>query len=63
MGRQFAILNPISYFYLSREIANHWVDVKKHLSKSKCSASIVIFDWDGQRTFLQPFRGTGEACT
>lgn len=53
-GRQFSILNPISYFYLSKEIANHWSDIKKHLRKSKCSVSNLVFDWDGDRTFLRP---------
>ena len=61
MGRQFTILNPISFFYLSREIANSWQDIKKHLKKTRCSSSAVIFDWDGQRTFLRPnFRAREE---
>lgn len=54
LGRQFTILNPINFFYLSREIANHWVDIKKHTKKSKCSVSNLVFDWDGNRTFLRP---------
>lgn len=57
-GRQFTILNPISFFYLSREIANHWIEIKKHLNKSECSTSNLIFDWDGYRTFLRPNFGS-----
>ena len=54
VGRQFTILNPMSFFYLSREIANHWIDIKRHLQRSNCSASSLVFDWDGDRTFLRP---------
>ena len=25
------------FFYLSREISRHWVDIKKHVKKSNCS--------------------------
>jgi hypothetical protein len=30
------------------------VDLETHLKKSQCSASNLIFDWDGKRTFLRP---------
>lgn len=53
-GRQFTILNPIAYFYLSREIANHWIEIKKHVNRSSCSVSNLVFDWDGDRAFLPP---------
>ena len=53
-GRQFSIVNPIAYFYLSRELAENWVQIKKHLKKSSCSVSKLVFDWDGDRTFLRP---------
>ena len=52
--RLFTIPNPISHFYLSREIADNWGEIRKHLGKAKCSASSLVYDWTGARTFITP---------
>ncbi|MGE0062424.1 MAG: RNA-directed DNA polymerase [Xanthobacteraceae bacterium] len=47
--RKHHILNPVSFFHLSNEIANNWVEIKKKLRESKYSASTLVFNWgDGQ---------------
>src|SRR6266702_2815132 len=38
--RTTAIINPISFFYLAKEIATHWTTIEAHYQKSKISRSI-----------------------
>jgi hypothetical protein len=52
--RRFTIMNPINYFFLSKEIADHWIEIRRHLKSSKYSISNLVFDWDGDRVFLKP---------
>ncbi|MDI3324526.1 RNA-directed DNA polymerase [Pontibacterium granulatum] len=37
--RVTSIVNPISYFFLTKEIATYWVEIEKHFRKSKISLS------------------------
>jgi hypothetical protein len=50
--RKHYILNPISFFLLSKEIADSWVEIRKVIGSSKISASQPIFDWTGDRTLV-----------
>jgi hypothetical protein len=52
--RRFSILNPINFFFLSKEISDHWVEIKKFMGSSKYSAGKLILYWDGERAFLKP---------
>ncbi|MCA8290782.1 RNA-directed DNA polymerase [Burkholderia vietnamiensis] len=38
-----AILNPISYYYLARDIANYWTQIQAHYAKSPLSKSAPTF--------------------
>jgi hypothetical protein len=50
--RKHHILNPISFFFLSREISDSWVEIRKSLKRSKSSASNVVFNWKGGKSLL-----------
>jgi hypothetical protein len=50
--RKHFILNPVGFFFLSKEVADHWVEIRKLLKKSRISASLPIFDWTEGRSLL-----------
>lgn len=50
--RKHFVLNPIGFFFLSHEISNHWVEIRKTLKRSATSASLPIFDWTDGRALL-----------
>jgi hypothetical protein len=45
-------MNPINFFFLSKEISDHWIELRKILAKSKISASLPIFNWTSGRAIL-----------
>src|ERR1700756_3777444 len=50
--RKHFVLNPVSFFFLSKEISDRWVEIRKSLKTSKISASLPIFDWTEGRALL-----------
>lgn len=44
--------NPINFLYLSREIADNWIEIKKAIRRSRSSASQPIFNWTAGRALL-----------
>jgi hypothetical protein len=38
--RSTAIVNPIGFYFLAREIASHWAEIEKHYGKSALSRSV-----------------------
>lgn len=47
--RRHGIINPISYFFLSKAIADNFVSLRSLSKKSGISSSPLIFDWTGRR--------------
>jgi len=45
--RTTALVNPIGFFYLAREIATHWSQIEAHYQKSQLSRSIPSVGNDG----------------
>src|SRR5205823_13382710 len=41
-----------AFFFLSKEVSDHWVEIRKTLKKSRASASPPIFDWTEGRALL-----------
>ena len=51
--RKHHIVNPINFFFLSGEIADNWIEIRKLLKRSKSSASSVVFNWKDGRSLLR----------
>ncbi len=51
--RKHYIINPINFFYLSKEIADNWVELRKQIKSSRVSASQPIFNWTSGRALLR----------
>lgn len=51
--RRITIPNPINFFRLSSEIANGWVEVRDHISKSKITEFRPILDAEGPRAVFK----------
>jgi hypothetical protein len=52
--RRHSYMNPISYFYLSKIIAEKYVALRKLNRRSKISLAPTIFDWSGERALIRP---------
>ena len=55
--RHHAYLNPISFFFLSRVLADNYVKLRAISRKSKLSISPSVFDWAGRRALVGPVFG------
>ena len=56
--RRHSYLNPISFFFLSKVLADNYVNLRKLNRKSRLSVTPAIFDWGGSRAITQPAFGT-----
>jgi Reverse transcriptase (RNA-dependent DNA polymerase) len=52
--RRHAYVNPVSYFYLSKVLAENYVAIRKLNRRSKVSIAPAIFDWAGERALIRP---------
>ena len=52
--RRHAYINPVSYFYLSKVLAENYVAIRKLNRRSKVSVAPAIFDWAGERALIRP---------
>lgn len=52
--RRHSYINPVSYFYLSKLLAEKYIAVRKLNRRSKISAAPTIFDWAGERALIRP---------
>ena len=52
--RRHSYINPISYFYLSKLLAEKYVAIRKLNRRSKISIAPAIFDWAGERALIRP---------
>jgi hypothetical protein len=51
--RRHSYINPISYFYLSKELAERYVAIRKLNRRSRMSIAPTIFDWPGERALIR----------
>lgn len=52
--RRLSIVNPISQLYLSKEIADNWTTIQKHIQKSNVSLDTPKIALDAQRAVPKP---------
>ncbi len=52
--RRHAYINPVSYFYLSKVLAEKYIPIRKLNRRSKISIAPAIFDWAGERALIRP---------
>lgn len=52
--RNLSIVNPISQFFLCKEIAESWVEIRKTIQDSKTSLDTAELHKDAQRAILKP---------
>jgi endonuclease YncB( thermonuclease family) len=52
--RRHSYINPVSYFYLSKLLAENYVAIRKLNRRSKISVAPAIFDWAGERALIRP---------
>lgn len=52
--RRHAYINPVSYFYLSKVLAENYIAIRKLNRRSKVSIAPAIFDWAGERALIRP---------
>jgi hypothetical protein len=52
--RRHSYINPVSYFYLSKVLAEKYVAIRKLNRRSKISVAPAIFDWAGERALIRP---------
>ena len=50
--RRVVICNPISQFRVSKVVADNWIEIKAHLSKSNTTEFRPIFDMSGDRSLF-----------
>jgi hypothetical protein len=51
--RRHSYINPISYFYLSKVLAERYVAIRKLNRRSRMSIAPTIFDWAGERALIR----------
>jgi hypothetical protein len=51
--RKHHIINPVNFFYISKELADCWIQIRKLLNASKLSASSLVFNWTAGRSLLK----------
>jgi hypothetical protein len=56
--RRHSYMNPISFFFLSKVLADNYVNLRKLNRQSRLSVAPSIFDWVGSRTLIPPSFGT-----
>jgi hypothetical protein len=52
--RRHSYINPVSYFYLSKVLAEKYIAIRKLNRRSKISTAPTIFDWHGERALIRP---------
>jgi hypothetical protein len=52
--RRHSYINPVSYFYLSKVLAEKYLAIRKLNRRSKMSVAPAIFDWAGERSLIRP---------
>ncbi|MEE2809577.1 MAG: RNA-directed DNA polymerase [Pseudomonadota bacterium] len=52
--RKLAIVNPISQLFLTKKISDEWVQIRKHIGKSKISLDTPIIYEDAERAIPKP---------
>jgi len=52
--RAHSIINPVSYFFISKLLSDNWIALQKHFRQAQYSLSKPVFDWSGERVFVQP---------
>lgn len=52
--RRHSYINPISYFFLSKILAENYVAIRKLNRRSRMSTAPAIFDWVGERALIRP---------
>lgn len=52
--RRHSYLNPISFFLLSKVLADHYINLRKLNRQSRLSVAPSIFDWGGSRALIPP---------
>ena len=52
--RRHSYINPISYFYLSKVLAENYIAIRKLNRRSRMSVAPTIFDWAGERALIRP---------
>jgi hypothetical protein len=52
--RRFSYLNPISFFFLSKVLADNYVKLRSVNRRSLLSVTPSIFDWPGRRSLTSP---------
>jgi hypothetical protein len=55
--RRHAYINPISFFFLSKVLADNYVKLRALNRKSKLSVAPSVFDWSGRRALSGPVFG------
>ena len=58
--RRHSLINPISYFFLSKILSDKYVELRKKSKRSKISLSPSVFDWSGDRALKRPVFETRE---
>ena len=59
--RRHSYMNPISFFFLSKVLADNYVNMRKLNRQSRLSVAPSIFDWAGARTLIPPSFGTRDS--
>jgi len=52
--RNLSVANPISQFYLSKLIADNWIEIRIHLKRSEYSIEVPEIEKDGKRAISKP---------
>jgi Reverse transcriptase (RNA-dependent DNA polymerase) len=52
--RKLAVVNPVSQYYLSKKIADDWIELRKFLSKSKVTLDRALISENGRRAIGKP---------
>lgn len=52
--RRHAVPNPLSYLFLSKAVAENYVQIRRAAKQSGLSASPPVFDWSGSRAVMRP---------
>src|SRR5260370_12762951 len=59
--RRHSYINPVSYFYLSKVLAENYVAIRRLNRRSKISVAPAIFDWAGERGLIRPAFGARDS--
>ncbi len=52
--RRHSYINPVSFYFLSKVLAEKYVALRKLNRRSKMSIAPTIFDWAGERALIRP---------